>query len=73
MVIVAACYGTSTHVSQYTEGTINIDMVDPRLKRMLWEGVAIGRVNDKKNDNLREDIMTGVAEMFAGYPFRAGQ
>ena len=65
-------YGTSTHVSQYTEGTVNIDMVDPKLKRMLWEGVAIGRVNDK-NDNLREDVMTGVAEMFAGYPFRAGQ
>jgi len=65
-------YGTSTHVSQYTEGTVNIDMVDPRLKRMLWEGVAIGRVNDK-NDNLREDVMKGVAEMFEGYPFRAGQ
>ncbi len=65
-------YGTTTHVSQYTEGTVNIDMVDPRLKRMLWEGVAIGRVNDK-NDNLREDIMTGVAEMFEAYPFRAGQ
>lgn len=65
-------YGTSTHVSQYTEGTINIDMVDPRLKRMLWEGVAIGKVQDK-NDNLREDVMNGVAEMFEGYPFRAGQ
>jgi hypothetical protein len=65
-------YGTTTHVSQYTEGTVNVDMVDPRLKRMLWEGVAIGRVKDK-NDNLREDIMTGVAEMFEGYPFRAGQ
>ena len=67
-------YGTSTHVSQYTEGTINVDMVDPKLKRMLWEGVAIGRVNEKeKNDELRQDIMTGIAEMFAGYPFRAGQ
>jgi len=65
-------YGTTTHVSQYTEGTVNIDMVDPKLKRMLWEGVAIGRVKDK-NDNLRQDIMTGVAEMFADYPFRAGQ
>ena len=65
-------YGTSTHVSQYTEGTINVDMVDPRLKRMLWEGVAIGKVKDK-NDNLRQDIMTGIAEMFEGYPFRAGQ
>jgi len=65
-------YGTTTHVSQYTEGTVNVDMVDPKLKRMLWEGVAIGRVKDK-NDNLRQDIMTGVAEMFEGYPFRAGQ
>ena len=65
-------YGTSTHVSQYTEGTVNIDMVDPKLKRMLWEGVAIGRVQEN-NKNLREDIMTGVAEMFAGYPFRASQ
>ena len=27
-------YATSTHVSQYTEGTVNVDMVDPRLKRM---------------------------------------
>ena len=65
-------YGTSTHVSQYTQGTVNIDMVDPRMKRMLWEGVAIGRVQEK-NKNLREDIMTGVAEMFEGYPFRVGQ
>ena len=65
-------YGASTHVSQYTQGTVNIDMVDPRMKRMLWEGIAIGRVQEK-DKNLREDIMTGVAEMFEGYPFRAGQ
>jgi len=67
-------YGTTTHVSQYTEGTVNVDMVDVKQKRMIWEGVAIGRVNEKeKNDELRNDIHTGVAEMFEGYPFRAGQ
>ena len=67
-------YGTSTHVSQYTEGTVNVDMVDVKQKRMIWEGIAIGRVNEKeKKDELRQDIMTGVAEMFEGYPFRAGQ
>lgn len=67
-------YGTTTHVSQYTEGTVNVDMVDIKQKRMIWEGIAIGRVNEKKqNENLRQDIMTGVAEMFEGYPFRAGQ
>ena len=65
-------YGTTTHVSQYTEGTINVDMVDIDQKRMVWEGVAIGRIQDK-NDNLRQDIMDGIAEMFQNYPFRAGQ
>jgi len=67
-------YGTSTHVSQYTEGTINVDMVDRAQKRMVWEGVAVGRVNEKKSgDETREGIYTGITEMFAGYPFRAGQ
>lgn len=67
-------YGTSTHVSQYTEGTINVDMVDRANKRMVWEGVAVGRVNEKKSgDETREAIYAGITEMFAGYPFRAGQ
>ena len=67
-------YGTSTHVSNYTEGTVNVDMVDRALKRMVWEGVAVGRVNEKKtNDETRENIYSGIQEMFAGYPFRAGQ
>lgn len=66
-------YGTSTHVSQYTEGTINIDMVDIKQKRMIWEGVAIGRVTDNEtNEELRADIVSGVAEMFEGFPFRPG-
>ncbi len=67
-------YGTSTHVSQYTEGTINVDMVDPSQKRMIWEGIAIGRIDEKQSGaELREDIKAGVAEMFVNYPFRAGQ
>ena len=67
-------YGTSTHVSQYTEGTINVDMVDPAQKRMIWEGIAIGRIDEKQSGaGLREDIKAGVAEMFVNYPFRAGQ
>jgi hypothetical protein len=67
-------YGTQTHVSQYTEGTVNVDMVDARQKRMIWEGVAVGRVNeDRSNAEVREAINSGVAEMFSAYPFRAGQ
>jgi len=67
-------YGTQTHVSNYTEGTVNVDMVDRALKRMVWEGVAVGRVNEKNtSDETRANIHAGITEMFAGYPFRAGQ
>ena len=67
-------YGTQTHVSNYTEGTVNVDMVDRAQKRMVWEGVAVGRVNEKRtNDETRTNIYAGIQEMFAGYPFRAGQ
>jgi hypothetical protein len=67
-------YGTSTHVSQYTEGTVNVDMVDARAKRMVWEGVGVGRLKEgRTNDEIREAISGGVATMFQGYPFRAGQ
>ena len=66
-------YGSSTHVSQYTEGTVNVDMVDARAKRMVWEGIAVGRVNeDRSNEEVRMAIESGVQEMFANYPFRAG-
>ncbi len=67
-------YGTQTHVSNYTEGTVNVDMVDREQKRMVWEGVAVGRVNDKKtNEETRTNINAGIQEMFSAYPFRAGQ
>jgi len=67
-------YGTTTHVSNYTEGTVNVDIVDRAQKRMVWEGVAVGRINEKTtNEERRANIYAGIQEMFAGYPFRAGQ
>jgi hypothetical protein len=67
-------HGTQTHVSNYTEGTINVDMVDRDEKRMVWEGVAVGRVNDKNTpDETRANINAGITEMFANYPFRAAK
>lgn len=67
-------YGTQTHVSQYTEGTVNIDMVDAEAKRMVWEGIAVGRVDEERsNAEVRQAIESGVREMFESYPFRAGQ
>lgn len=67
-------YGTTTHVSNYTEGTVNVDIVDRAAKRMVWEGVAVGRIHeDRTNEQKRQAIYAGIKEMFAAYPFRAGQ
>ena len=61
-------YGTTTHVNQYTEGTVNIDMVDVAQKRMVWEGVAIGRMQgDRSNAEVRKRIDEAVNEMFSSY------
>jgi hypothetical protein len=65
-------YGTDTHVSQYTEGTFNIDLVDPGRKQLVWEAVSVGKLDDKSFDNLQQKIMDGVPKFFALYPFKAG-
>lgn len=65
-------YGTETHVSQYTEGTFNIDLVDARQKKLVWEAVGVGRVTEKALEELEERINEGVPEFFKSYPFVAG-
>lgn len=65
-------YGTDTHVSQYTEGTFNIDLVDPQLKRLVWEAVSVGRIDEKKLANIESGVRDGVPRFFALYPFVAG-
>lgn len=65
-------YSTQTHVSQYTEGTFNIDIIDSKQQQLIWEAVGVGKVSQKALENLEESIMKGVPRYFAQYPFRAG-
>jgi len=65
-------YGTDTHVSQYTEGTFNIDLVDPKRKMLVWEAVSVGKITDDTFDNLQQKVMEGVPVFFNLYPFKAG-
>lgn len=65
-------FETQTHVDQYTEGTLNIDIVDAKRKQLVWEGIAVGRVTDKVRKDRQAAINTAVAEIFAKYPFRTG-
>ncbi len=65
-------YATETHVSQYTEGTFNIDLVDARKKKLVWEAVGKGRVSQKDLEELEERVNEGVPRFFETYPFVAG-
>ena len=65
-------YGYDTRVDQYVEGTINIDMVDAQRKQLVWEGVAVGRVTKKTQEDRQAALRGAVTEIFAKYPFRAG-
>ncbi len=65
-------YATETHVSQYTEGTFNIDLVDARKKKLVWEAVGVGRVTDELLENLEERVYEAVPQFFETYPFVAG-
>lgn len=65
-------YGTDTRVSQYVEGTFNIDIVDAKKQQLVWEAVAVGKITDKVRENLRQTVLEGVPRFFALYPFVAG-
>ena len=65
-------YGTETHVSQYTEGTFNIDLVDAKRKKLVWEAVGVGRISEDTMENLEERVNEGVPKFFETYPFVAG-
>jgi Domain of unknown function (DUF4136) len=70
---VQSAYWTDrTDVYNYTEGTLNIDLVDSLAKQLVWEGVAVGRMANTKPTQRDARIDSTIAEIFAQYPHRAG-
>ncbi|CAG9185080.1 hypothetical protein LMG23992_05427 [Cupriavidus laharis] len=66
-------YGFYNDVYTYTEGTLNIDLVDRKDMKLVWEGVAVGSVDTSNQSNIQQRIEKVVGQIFAKYPFRAGQ
>jgi hypothetical protein len=60
--------GVSTTVDNYTEGTLNIDVVDRATRKLVWEGIAVGRISDKARDNPQPAIDAVVKQVFERYP-----
>ncbi|WP_423197221.1 MULTISPECIES: DUF4136 domain-containing protein [unclassified Cupriavidus] len=66
-------YGFYSDTYTYTEGTLNIDLVDARRNQLVWEGIARGAADEADPRNNQAAIDKVVAQIFAKYPFRAGQ
>jgi len=61
-----------TSVHRYTEGTLNVDIVDRARNQLVWEGVAVGRVGRMPAEERLARIDGVVADIMARYPARAG-
>lgn len=64
-------YAPETRVDTYTEGTLNVDIIDAAKKQMIWEGVAVGRVTEETMENLQPKINEAVAAIFVNYPIKS--
>lgn len=60
--------GVSTTVDNYTEGTLNVDVIDSATSRLVWEGVAIGRIHEKARDDPQPAIDEVVRQVFEKFP-----
>jgi hypothetical protein len=59
---------SSTTVDTYTEGTLNVDVIDSTTSRLVWEGVAVGRIHDKARDDPQPAIDEVVQQVFEKFP-----
>lgn len=64
-------YQDQTSVTQYKEGTLNIDIVDRDRKQLVWEAVVTDTFTQKKRDKLDQTIESYVAAAFKKYPVPA--
>ncbi|HSG91358.1 MAG TPA: DUF4136 domain-containing protein [Pseudomonadales bacterium] len=60
-----------TRVSEYTEGTLTVDLVDARLKVLAWNGTLQDRVTKKVMEDPQGALRAAVAALFDAYPYRA--
>lgn len=65
--------GYSTEITQYTEGTLTVDLVDAARKQLVWEGTAVGRVRERDRENVQAAVDAVVPLIFANFPGQAGR
>lgn len=66
-------YRDQTSVSQYKEGTLNIDIVDIARKQLVWEAVVTDTITQKKRDNLGKTVDEYMKAAFKKFPIAAAK
>jgi hypothetical protein len=64
--------GVGQRVTETTEASVFIDLVDNSKDRIAWQGVAVIEANDKVAQQLRDATYTAVHRVFGLYPYNAG-
>ena len=59
---------STTSVTQTTEGTVAIDVIDRKRKQVVWEAAAVGRVTEETRVNLQTAVPMVIHEIFKEYP-----
>ena len=63
--------GYETRIDQYTEGTLNIDVVDAATKKLVWEGAVSGRLAKKDVRNMEKTVDEAVGDVMSNFPIAA--
>ena len=57
---------------QYTEGVLNVDLIDAKRNQMVWEGIGTSVLDNLQQANSEDAVDVMIDAIFARYPFVAG-
>lgn len=60
---------TTYQTYEYQIGTLIIDQFETKTRKLIWEGIAQGEIEEKK-ENREENLNKDMARMFADYPIK---
>lgn len=52
----------------YQEGTLLLDMIDPKNSTQVWRGAVVGMLNNLKPEAVNQQIDAAIAAMFKKFP-----
>ena len=58
----------TTRIDQYTEGTLEIDLIDVSDRKMIWQGRTKGRLTEKDMRDYQATLNEAVTEIFEEFP-----